>query len=115
MNDKGDFETWINHSLPVCAARTTTVSPGKNFILYVYEIKMYQIILLYIDSISSYIFLVINMALRKVLLRHQQTLEYRILRWKFEQNFVPTPRENWMQRVTLPSSLGMILILRNKM
>ena len=55
------------------------------------------------------------MALRKVLLRHQQTLEYRILRWKFEQNFVPTPRENWMQRVTLPSSLGMILILRNKM
>ena len=50
------------------------------------------------------------MALRKVLLRHQQTLEYRILRWKFEQNFVPTPRENWMQKVTLPSSLGMILI-----
>ena len=54
------------------------------------------------------------MALRKVLLRHQQTLEYRILRWKFEQNFVPTPRENWMQKVTLPSSLGMTLILRNE-
>ena len=54
------------------------------------------------------------MAFRKVLLRHQQTLEYRILRWKFEQNFVPTPRENWMQKVTLPSSLGMTLILRNK-
>ena len=46
------------------------------------------------------------MALRKVLLRHQRTLEYRILRWKFEQNFVPKPRENWMQKVTLPSSLG---------
>lgn len=54
------------------------------------------------------------MALRKVLMRHQQTLEYRILRWKFEQNFVPTPRENWMQKVTLPSSLGIILILGNK-
>lgn len=35
INFKGVFETWIKHSLPVCAARTTTVSPGRILILNV--------------------------------------------------------------------------------
>ena len=31
---QGDFDTWVRNSLPVCAPRTTTVSPGKNIFRY---------------------------------------------------------------------------------
>ena len=52
---------------------------------------------------------VINQALMEVLLRYKKTVEYRyqVSGWKAgDQSFVPKPAENWMQKVTLPSSVG---------
>ena len=40
INFKGVFETWIKHSLPVCAARTTTVSPGMLLLLNVKNLRI---------------------------------------------------------------------------
>ena len=42
-------------------------------------------------------------------MRYKKTLEYRykVVDWKEgDENFVPVPGENWMQKVTLPSGIG---------
>ena len=52
---------------------------------------------------------VIHKALREMLMRYKKTLEYRykVVDWKEgDENFVPVPGENWMQKVTLPSGIG---------
>ena len=50
------------------------------------------------------------MALREMLMRYKNKVEYRykVNRWKEgDDNFVADPGENWMEKVTLPSGIGM--------
>ena len=47
-----------------------------------------------------------------MLMRYKKTLEYRykVVQWKEgDEEFVPDPGENWMQKVTLPSAIGKLL------